>query len=121
MAVARTASGKQVIFAWFADKQAVLRWYYSDTHAQAMNMVTKPEQRQGPLKYVPDDIGPILAIASIAPSDKQAVPGFPVTISQVAIELYRPVPGGVVIGGRFAPASLAVPGMREYPAPAANK
>src|SRR5438034_5052414 len=27
---ARTMSGKQVIFAWFENKKAVLNWYYSD-------------------------------------------------------------------------------------------
>src|SRR5262245_56742972 len=29
---ARTMSGKQVIFAWFENKKAVLNWYYSDGH-----------------------------------------------------------------------------------------
>src|SRR5439155_21909338 len=33
---ARTASGKQVIFAWFENKKAVLTWYYSDTHVALM-------------------------------------------------------------------------------------
>src|SRR2546422_728630 len=36
---ARTASGKNVIFAWFEDKKAVLNWYYSDTHQHAMRML----------------------------------------------------------------------------------
>ena len=29
---AQTVSGKQVIFAWFESKEAVLRWYYSGMH-----------------------------------------------------------------------------------------
>src|SRR5438046_2328865 len=29
---ARTQSGKNVVFAWFENKQAVLNWYYSDVH-----------------------------------------------------------------------------------------
>src|SRR4029078_7139053 len=29
---ARTSSGKQVIFAWFENKKAVLNWYYSEGH-----------------------------------------------------------------------------------------
>src|SRR3954469_14064975 len=29
---ARTASGKQVVFAWFENKQAMLTWYYSEPH-----------------------------------------------------------------------------------------
>ncbi len=33
---ARTASGKEVIFAWFEDKAAVLRWYHSQVHQATM-------------------------------------------------------------------------------------
>src|SRR5262245_20565099 len=33
---AKTGSGKQVIFAWFEDKKAALKWYHSDTHQQLM-------------------------------------------------------------------------------------
>ena len=32
METAQTVSGKQVIFAWFESKEAVLRWYYSGMH-----------------------------------------------------------------------------------------
>src|SRR5262245_28351929 len=35
---ARTSSGKQVIFAWFENKKAVLAWYYSDTHQAVKKM-----------------------------------------------------------------------------------
>src|ERR1044071_9190060 len=31
---AKTASGKTVIFAWFEDKKALLKWYYSAPHQQ---------------------------------------------------------------------------------------
>src|SRR5260221_8847117 len=34
---AQTISGKQVIFAWFENKHAVLNWYNSDVHRQLMN------------------------------------------------------------------------------------
>src|SRR5436190_9940646 len=33
---ARTSSGKNVIFAWFEDKKAALRWYTSKMHMQVM-------------------------------------------------------------------------------------
>jgi hypothetical protein len=29
---AKTEGGKQVIFAWFEDKKAARKWYYSNTH-----------------------------------------------------------------------------------------
>jgi hypothetical protein len=34
-------------------------------------------------------------------------------ISSIGIELYGPLPGGVAVGGRFAPEALKVRGLRE--------
>src|SRR5437867_3035814 len=62
---ARTASGKNVIFAWFEDKKAVLRWYYSDMHQQVQKSFFPGHKPGAPLKDVPDDVGPVMAIASI--------------------------------------------------------
>src|SRR5918994_1556504 len=62
---ARTASGKSVIFAWFEDKKAALNWYYSDTHKSVMQQFFADRKREGkPLASVPDDSGPIMAVAS---------------------------------------------------------
>ena len=111
---AKTASGKQVIFAWFEDKKAVLKWYYSDTHQQVMKQFFPGRAHSKPLKDVPDDSGPILAIASITLADKPRFKATPLPISQIAIELYQPITGGIFLGGRFAPESLKVPRMRDY-------
>ena len=111
---ARTASGKQVIFAWFENKQAVLRWYNTDTHQAVMHNVFPNVTPRGPLQGVPDDTGPILAIASLTPAEKPQFQQVAMPISQIAIELYRPVPGGLFLGSRFAPAGLKVEGMRDY-------
>jgi hypothetical protein len=48
-----------------------------------------------PLPDTPEDSGPILAIVSFG------------------IELYTPLPGGVAVGGRFAPGAIKVRGLRE--------
>ena len=111
---ARTASGKNVIFAWFEDKKAVLRWYYSDMHQGAMKMLLADRKPDPPLQGVPDDIGPVLVIASLTMSDRSQLEGVSMPISQISIELYKPVTGGIFLGSRFAPASLKVPGMRDY-------
>jgi hypothetical protein len=114
---ARTSSGKQVIFAWFENKKAVLNWYYSDTHRGAMQMFA-PGGSSGrvPLEQIADDSGPIMAIASLTLVDKPQVDGVQLPVSQIAIELYAPLPGGLAAGGRFAPSSLKVPGLIEAPA-----
>lgn len=111
---AQTATGKQVIFAWFEDKEAVLRWYHSDMHRQAQEMFfpNRPEGHE-PLAHIDDDTGPILAIAAITPSESAGVPGVDLPVSQISIELYAPLPGGLAFGGTFAPESLEVPHMMK--------
>ena len=110
------ASRKQVIFAWFENKQAVLTWFYSDAHQTLMRMFT-PGASSGrkPLADIADASGPILAIASLTMADKPQVAGVHLPISQIAIELYAPLPGGLAVGGRFAPATMKVPGLLEAP------
>ena len=71
---AQTATGKQVIFAWFEDKEAVLRWYHSDMHRDVHDMFFPARPEHEPLAHIPDDQGPILAIASITPSIDETVP-----------------------------------------------
>ena len=111
---ARTTSGKMVIFAWFENKKAALAWYYSQTHQMLVKMgggVTRP---RGPMADVPDDGKPIMAIASVVLARPQdGIPpqsGLP-PVSQIAIELYTPLPGGLALGGRFAPVTVNVPGL----------
>jgi hypothetical protein len=117
---ARTASGKQVIFAWFDDKKAALSWYYSDTHTALMNQFFPQRSPRTPMVDVPDDGGPVVMVASITYADKAPAGVTTLPVSQLAIELYRPLPGGVALGGRFAPASLKVPGLIDVALPAPN-
>lgn len=105
------ASGKAVIFAWFENKQAVLKWYYSDTHGQMAGLHF--EERSGeykPLRQIPDDTGPLLVIASLTPAAAPGIEGVNMPISQIAIEIYQPMPGGLSINGTFTPAPIKVPG-----------
>jgi hypothetical protein len=114
---AMTESGKAVIFAWFENKKAVLAWYYSDTHRMLMKMSGGGGRPEGPLASVPDDGRPVLAIASVTlapPGSGTAVGPFP-AITQIAIELYAPLPGGLASGGRFAPSTVPVPGLLQGP------
>jgi hypothetical protein len=67
-----------------------------------------------PMQDVPDNAGPILAIASITPSAKPLSKDLGMSFSQIAIELYQPLPGGVSLGGRFTPEAVKVPKMRTY-------
>lgn len=110
-------SGKQVIFAWFENKKAVLSWYYSDAHQALMLQFTTGQRRPGgPLADVPDDGRPILAIASVTLAGPPPTSGADlVSVPQIAIELYAPLPGGLAAGGRFAPSSVKVPGLLEAP------
>jgi len=110
-------SGKQVIFAWFENKQAALNWYNSDAHRKLMNAFSSGARRPGgPLAGVKEDSGPILAVASITLDMAKARSGdLKGATSQIAIELYAPLPGGLAVGGRFAPSTVKVPGLIEVP------
>jgi hypothetical protein len=68
-----------------------------------------------PLADVPDDGRPILAIASLTYTDAPSASTSRLPVSQIAIELYTPLPGGLSAGGRFAPVGVNVPGMLEGP------
>ena len=116
---ARTSSGKLVIFAWFEGKKAVMRWYNSELHQQLVKMGGPPDPSHVPLQGIADESGPILAIASLTMSN-QPPKGSPLPVSQIAIELYQPLPGGVFVGGRFAPNGVKVPGLRDFSPPAAK-
>jgi hypothetical protein len=112
---ARTGSGKQVIFAWFENKAAAMKWYTSDVHQDLMKKFL-PNAHSGrpPLTDVADESAPILAIASVTFNEKPAEGQSP--FKQIAIELYQPIGGGLAIGGRFAPSSMKIPERKEKPA-----
>lgn len=113
---ATTDSGKQVIFAWFENKQAVLNWYHSDMHQDVMSRFFPNRAPREALADIPENSGPIMAIASITFTDKPQLEATPLPISQIAIELYSPVSGGLFLGGKFAPDSLKVKGIKDYSA-----
>lgn len=111
--VARTPSGKQAIFAWFKDKKSVVAWYYSPTHQQIMGAFTAEGSLKKPLEHVEDGTGPIMVIASLTMSEKPQFEGLSLPVSQIAIELYQPLPGGTFLGERFTPKSVPVAHSRE--------
>jgi hypothetical protein len=111
---AQTSSRKQVIFAWFKDRKAVLKWYYSDLHQEMMKRFFPTSEYPRPLRDVAEDAGPIMVVASITPAKKPQFEETPLPISQIAIELYQPLPGGAALGGRFAPEGVQVKGLRDY-------
>lgn len=105
--------GKQfVIMAWFENKRAVEAWYYGKMHTEAMAKFFPGISPKPPLSGFKDEKAPILMIASVTPTDK-ALPGQKLAVSQIAIEAYTPVPGGVALGSTFAPAGLKIPGLNR--------
>jgi quinol monooxygenase YgiN len=110
----QTRSGRQVIFAWFENKAALVAWYKSDAHQKAMKLAFPSQTfNREPLPDMPENSGQILAIVSLKPSEGPPPAGAGLPIGSIGIELYTPLPGGVAVGGRFAPPSIRVPGLRE--------
>jgi hypothetical protein len=95
----------------------MLTWYYSEPHQHLMQQFSSGARRPGgPLTGVPDDGRPVLAIASLTMPVPPQNGDVKAATTQIAIELYAPLPGGLAAGGRFAPASVKVPGLIEVPA-----
>jgi len=109
----QTSGGKQVIFAWFENKEALVSWYKSDVHKRAMRIAfPKRTFDREPLPDLPANSGQILAIVSLKRRDTPPSEGGS-PAATIGIELYTPLPGGVAVGGRFAPKAVRVPGLRE--------
>jgi len=118
--LAQTTKGRRVIFAWFENKKALVDWYQSDFHERGVKWAfPNLKSVREPLPDLPEDIGQILALVSLKFADNSTtgaaasrVASRP-PIESIGIELYTPLPGGVAVGGRFAPKSVRVPGLRE--------
>jgi len=109
---AQTQSGKQVIFAWFENKAAVMTWYNSELHRGLMSSLGGgPPRAEAPLSGIKDETIPVLAVASVTLDP--ATPADFRKARQISIELYTPLPGGISVGGRFAPSTLKVPGLMD--------
>lgn len=110
---AQTQSGKNVIIAWFRDAKAARDWYNHPVHRRMVGMVGANPDDNKPLEHVADGV-PVMVMATITPSDKPEIEGFPMPISQISIELYAPLPGGAEINGRLAPEAFPVEHMQNY-------
>lgn len=96
-------SGKHVIFGFFKDKQAAMAWYHHPMHQRMQDLVMPDRDKtRTPMADVPDGV-PVIAVASLMPSDKPVVNGSKIPFSQISIELYTPLTGGLNIGGGFSP------------------
>ncbi len=102
------------IFAWFENKAALNAWYKSPMHQDAMKKFFPhmPGHAEA-ISAFKDEKSPLLVVATVTPSDKPMLAGSPLAVSQIAIEVYTPVPGGLAFGGGFGPESLKVPGLRR--------
>lgn len=110
--LAQWQSGKSTICAWFEDKEAARRWYYSDTHTGFMGAVGGDANDREPLEHVKTD-GPIMVMATISFNGPPAIEGSKIPFSQISIELFEPLPGGAHVNGRLAPEKFKVEHMRD--------
>lgn len=106
-----------VISAWFENRKAMEAWYYSKMHQDAMaKFFPGMGSDKKPFAAFKDEKAPLLIVASVTPGDKPIGHGSKLAVSQIAIEGYTPIPGGLALGGTFAPEKLNVPGLVRLPA-----
>lgn len=102
---ADTSEGTNTIIAWFENKEAVEKWYYSATHARFMRMMGTHPTDSKPMAHVEDENIPVMVMASITFGGEQVIPGS-IPASQISIELYTPLDAGASINGRLMPESI---------------
>jgi heme-degrading monooxygenase HmoA len=105
--LARTQSGKSMIFAWFKDAESARAWYNHPTHGRMLEMAGSDPAQGKPLEHVKDGT-PVMVIASMTPAPAPQIEGLPIPISQISIELFTPLPGGASINGRLSPEGFPV-------------
>ena len=107
-------STKGCIVAWFENKAAATRWYYSATHRGFMGAVDHhpSDNESEPLAHVKDENIPIMVMASMSLDPALAADGG-APFGQLAIELYTPLPGGAMYNGRLAPKTFPVKHFRD--------
>ena len=118
---ARVHDGTELIFAWFEDKSAVLRWFEHSYHRKLLRDAGRPEDNVA-AEHFGDKVGPILVVASVAYAPARGsihasmfddpVAGRP---TRFAIEYYTPLPGGAYMIEPFAPPGVQqrINGLRD--------
>jgi quinol monooxygenase YgiN len=113
VAFAQTSQGTNTIMAWFEDKAAAKRWYYSETHTRFMKMAGQDPAENEPMVNVPEDV-PVFVMASIKMSkDGSSVLPGPMPVEQIAIELYTPLDAGASVNGRLMPDEIELPNFEK--------
>jgi hypothetical protein len=110
---AETSVGTSTIIAWFENKDAVERWYYSNTHERMMRMIGANPEFRDPMEHVEDAESPVMVMASITPAKGESVIPGPMPVSQISIELYRPLDAGASVNGRLMPKEIKLEHFRE--------
>ena len=110
---ADTSAGTNTIIAWFENKAAVERWYYSNTHKRMMEMVGSSPEDKAPMAHIVDVESPVMVMASITPTKGDSVIPGQMPVSQISIELYRPLDAGASVNGRLMPKEIKLEHFRE--------
>ena len=121
-----SSEGKLVVFTWFSSKASAREWYFSTAHREIIKRFFPDVTLSQPLKFVGEESGPIMVIASFLPAkpglgsvsrrDEALKEGEHFPFDQAAIELYQPVRGGPSFGGTFAPLGLQIADPNAKPA-----
>jgi quinol monooxygenase YgiN len=105
----KVKGGRLALFGWFKDAKSADAFIGGPICQGMRQMARVPDSATVTPKPV---AGPVLVVASFTPSKK---PDAPLSLAQIAVERMVPVTGGFAYGDRFAPGSVAVPGMGFQP------
>jgi heme-degrading monooxygenase HmoA len=118
--LAQTQAGKRLIFVWFKNKDAVMSFYNTPIHQEAISRSGAERSYGKPMEGITNEDGPIMVVASAKPGKRDPAHPDVEPKLELAIEMYASLPGGVRFGGGgFAPETF-VQAAKAHQKPAAT-
>lgn len=101
--LAHSESGRHSILAWFEDKDALVRWYYSSFHKNLQSTYFPEETPGEPLAQVPYPGRPIIAIASFTLAHEMDPASPMLSLKEITVELFSPLSADTLLGTSLGP------------------
>lgn len=101
--LAHSESGRHSILAWFEDKDALVRWYYSSFHKNLQRTYFPEETPGEPLAHVPYPGGPIVATASFTLTHEMDPASPMLSLQEITVDLFSPLSADTLLGTALDP------------------
>ncbi|MGH2625790.1 MAG: hypothetical protein ACRDHY_03970 [Anaerolineales bacterium] len=96
--LAHSESGRHSILAWFEDKDALVRRYFSSFHKNLQRTYFPDETPGEPLAHVAYPGGPIITIASFTLAHEMDPASLMLSLKEITVDLFSPLSADTLLG-----------------------